>query len=264
VLDTGNVLNSEVYQYHDMNYSLVMDSLNLMEYRAINLGNWDLYSSSSFVEKACSNNNTIPLISANVTSLKAQESCIQKYIIREINGIKIGITGIIPQQSSFRPPDKRFPIIDPAAALNDIIPDLDKNSDFIVLLSQLPAIATQEMVKNFPDIDLALCADSIPTDLESLSTHRVMTIVGQGKQIGVVSIEKDQQNTTIKESRTILLGNNIDSDPAIQNLISDYYKKIELQREKKKEIEIAKEEKKLLQLTPEEFIKQYNNERKKK
>ena len=262
MLDTGNVLNSENYKDYDRNYDLVMNSMNIMGYSAINLGNWDLYSSSRFVENTCKNDR-IPLVSANVAFAKTVDSCIQKYFIKEINGIKIGITGITPQQYSFRPPDKRFSIIDPKAALNEIILDLDKKTDFIILLSQLRATETQKILENFSNIDLALCVDTLPTDLETLPTHKVMTIVNQGKQIGIVSIEKNNQAITIKNSRAILLDDDIDSDPVIQALISELHREKELQIQKQKNIETFENQKQVLQLTPEEFIKQYNNERKK-
>jgi len=256
-------MNSEHYQNYDERYDLIMNCLNIMGYSAINPGPWDLYSSSRFVEKTCKDNR-IPLVSANVIIPKPKRSCIKKYFIKEINGIKIGVTGISPQQDDLRPPDKRFSIIDPKQGLNRIIPDLVKKTDFIILLSQLKTDATLEILTNFPDIDLAMCASTIPTDIRTLSDHRTMTITNRGRQIGMISIEKTKHNNiTIKNKQIITLGNDIDSDPIVRDLVSAHYEQIRRQQEEKKQIEIFNKEKKFLELTPEEFIKLYNKERKK-
>ena len=91
-----------------------------------------------------------------------------------------------------------------------------------------------------------------------------MTIVNSGKQIGIVSIKKNKQGSiVIKNPKMISLSNTIESDPIISNMILRHYKKIKVQQQKQKELKILEQEKKILELTPEEFIKQYNNERKK-
>lgn len=265
LLDTGDVLNQMQYQNYDADFNLVIKIMHTMGYSAINLGPRDLHSWATFVKKSC-NTRKIPIVSANVKSSKPVESCIKKYIIKEVNGIKIGITGVAPQENKVNRPDIRFQIEKPENALNRIIPELSSLTDIIILLSQLDMDETRRIVAMFPDIDLGLSSDTDLNDLDQFQHEKVMSIIKKGKQIGTVEIVKGESGLQIKNPQRLKLGDDVNSDPIVSSLISDHNLRIKQRDEKikkkKEHAVIIKDQKKMLQMSPEEFIKQYNDGRK--
>jgi len=228
-----------------------------MGYHALNIGQYETYTSNNFVEKTCEK-DVFPLISANLEETDPSVSCIQKYIVQEINGIRIGVTGILPDISKSPLFNANFKCADPTTSLKEIIPELQKKSDFIILLSEFDSKQTIEIMNNFSNIDIALCVDTKPVEITNPSTVKVMSITNRGKEIGIIKVEKTDSAVIVKNIRRVSLDNAVESDPAIESMVKNAMEELERKKQADKMRISRKKHLEILKLTPEEFIKQYN------
>lgn len=258
LLDTGNLLYPGDARTNLVKQEIVLNAMDVMGYHALNIGPYEISPSHNFLNKIC-HADVFPLISANIEQTDTTTlSCIQKYIIKDINGIRIGITGILPDQKESAMVDKNFNITDPIISLKEIIPELRAKSDFIILLSQFNAKETQEIMEGFSDIDIALCVDSIPVEITNPLPLKVMSITNRGKEIGIITIEKTDSDVIIKTVRRKMLDDFVPSDPVIDAIVKDSMKKLEHQKQEARSKIAHKKRLKMLELTPEAFIRQYN------
>lgn len=268
LLDTGDLL---YYRYETKNaagYSvkndLIMDAFNKMEYDAVNLGYKDLYPDPLLLEKR-TRRSKFPFVSANAafTAPLSSEN-IKSYTIKEVNGIRIGITGVLPLNDVAIKPGK-VPFItlkDPESSLREIIPELNEKTDFIILLSQLKSNESLALVEKIPGIDLILSVESkrrpLPVQSESsgeTSPSPIMTILTKGMEIGILNLEKKGDQVFVSRAQRVYLDEKIPVDKEMLAMTEEFYRWKADQKKKKK---IGIEHKKLMEnlnQSPEEFFK---------
>ncbi len=282
VLDTGNLLYDNFIQSEAEAYSvkndIITESLNQMKYNGVNLGPTDIFPDISFLEERVKNSN-FPIISANTKIFEVHiADSIQKYIIKEINGIRIGITGVMPIIEENFNIQKLYHIENPEKALKSIIPELAEKTDFIILLSQLKSEGTMSLLNSFPEIDLGLFVDHTIPQLPINKNQSIakkpaaMTITIKGMEIGILNIEKDGDNVKIIDAERIRLDQKVKSDQKTIELTDKFNTWTFLkEQEQKRKVEEAKKKKEInhqkllkkLELTPEDFFKQHNKGTKK-
>ncbi len=261
LLDTGNILLVNDDEHYPLNRKVMMKAMDMLEYDALNLGINEIASKTDFL-KQTSSSGLFPLISANVRSVD-DSHCIQKYVIKEIDGIKIGITGILPlDHTEIIPPDPQLNILDPQLALVEILPELQKKSDFIILLSQFNGEETAVIANSLPGIDLAVCSDTTPYNLPSPETLKqkkqpaVLSIINKGIELGRVIIKKDQSGVSISEITRFTLSPEMRSDEEMLILLEEYSAEEKYAKKERLKEQKLKEQFDALQLTPEKFFEQ--------
>jgi len=276
LLDTGNLLYNRYNEIQSDSYSvkhdIIIEAMNIMKYDGLNLVVNDISPDLNLLDTRVGKIQ-FPIISANA---KIFESCIsdsmQKYFIKEINGIRIGITGVMPMIEQNSLLEKSFNIKEPEKALESIIPILAEKTDFIILLSQLTSEETVTLLNSIPAIDLGLCIDSIPQPLpventdssdHSKDSPSLMTITTRGMELGILNIEKTGEQVKIIDARRISLDKKVASDESMLKLTSQFkvWKAAKAATNKKAQIQIVRktiDHQKLMEnldQTPEDFFK---------
>ena len=268
LLDTGNLL-FERYKEHETDIyakksQIITDAMNLMGYDAANLGAGDIYPDMQFLEQRCKDAQ-FAIISANAKVFGCEQNPVQKYVIKEINGIRIGITGVIPGFEN-NLLDRTFHFDDPATALEEIMPDLAEKTDFIILLSQFNYQDTRDLLNRVPGVDLGLCVDALRMPLPGSAEDKakeqglsaLMNITIKGMEIGVLNIEKANGRVSIKSAEIIYLDQKVPADEKLLEVARQFEKweKDKKTREMKKKLMERRKLMKNLELTPEEFFNQ--------
>ncbi|THB80534.1 MAG: hypothetical protein D3926_06795 [Desulfobacteraceae bacterium] len=262
LLDIGSIVHHSEKDKFEFKHDLILDTMNTMGYDVMNLSRFDLKSSLNFLEHTCKKSD-MTLVSAN-NSLKAPDNeCLAPYVIKTVNGVKIGITGVMFDLPLKGANAQRYSIERPHLALQRIIPELKSKSDFIILLSELVANDTQELVDMIPGIDLALCIDNSPVNTARVPETKVMSIIDKGQELGVITLENSDQPLSIKHIERVSLDNTIPSDPSVKKIVDDQTRKAFLAKRKKNKPNIPPQPSKddmmkNLKLSPEEFLKQYD------
>jgi len=272
LLDTGNLLfqryNAEEAGVYRERHNLIIEAMNMMSYDIANLGINDISPDIRMLEDRCQK-AAFTTLSANATIKgDCKQHPIQKYIIKEVNGIRIGITGVMPNAIPAiegNLTEGKFNIDDPKTALDKIIPNLAAKTDYIILLSSFNYKDTLNLLTQIPAIDLGLCIETerLPLPFSDDNSQKptpplIMNITTRGMELGMLNIEKDKNRVSITHAEIISLGQKVPSDEKILELS---WKLKEWEKKKKIDDELLKKQGheallKNLELSPEEFFKQ--------
>lgn len=144
LLDSGDAIlgSSTIF----IKKETVLDEMFSLGYDAIAIGNREFHYLRKIFERRMKQTD-IPFISANLSDL-AGAKIFHPYIIKEVNGAKIGITGITPIQysrNSFLRKISKLEFTDYAEALRGVFNDIREKVDLIVVLSHLECKKTEAL-----------------------------------------------------------------------------------------------------------------------
>lgn len=258
---------------------LGFQAMNRMGYAAMNLGTIDFSLGIDFLNKVTSA-ITFPLVTSNLVYKESGLPFGKKYVIESAGDVKVGILGVMPADAFENLPAvltrATLEIIPPEKALEDLIPEIKKKADIVILLSQCGLEATTLLVDNHDDIDLAIiggvkkgelaekkipCGKG-PEGEEPLSTYKkalVMLVGWRGQSLGSVRLTIDSAGQVIqRQGKMIPVNDSVAADERIAKITGeDIYKKIMQEKKMRKEkrlMEISREIEELRKLTPEEYI----------
>jgi 2',3'-cyclic-nucleotide 2'-phosphodiesterase (5'-nucleotidase family) len=133
---------------------LILDSLNIMGYDAMGIGDDDLTLGKEFLLKI-SKRAKFPIISSNVFDEGSEKPLFKTSMIKEISGLRIGIFSLLSPDVFLGPSDPRRKgviIRPPIETARDMVNELGHKTDMIILLSHL----------GYPkDVELALTVSGI-------------------------------------------------------------------------------------------------------
>ena len=118
---------------------LIIDCFNLMGYDAVAIGDDDLSLGKKFILELSKTSN-VPFLSSNLIDEDSGKPFFQRYIIKEVNGLKIGIFSLLSPDVflGLSDPRKKGLIIrDPIETARATVKQLSSQTDFIILLSHL-------------------------------------------------------------------------------------------------------------------------------
>jgi hypothetical protein len=128
-----------------------------MGYDVVNVGEKDLMMGPKFLCDV-SQKAEFPFISANLVDKKTEKTIFKPYMSREIEGIRIGIFGLLDDifNASLQEKECGLTILEPLLTSKTVTKSLKKDCDLIVVLSQLGESKDRKLAKENPQIDLIL------------------------------------------------------------------------------------------------------------
>lgn len=126
-------------------------------YHALNIGDTDIGLGIEYLRNL-QRNSKIPFLSANLKEKKTKKSVFKPYLIKEIEGIKIGILGLITTDISpnIRKELKDYFIENPMKAAMETINRFMSSSDYIVALAHLNPPEIESLAKEVPRISIII------------------------------------------------------------------------------------------------------------
>ncbi len=163
LLDTGNLLFRKPPQTETkrrdalLRVDLLIQSYNDMGYDAVNVGEKDLMMGLAYLSDL-TQKAKFPFISANFIDKKTQKPIFKPYVIKEIEGIKIGIFGLLDDllNHTLQEIQPALTILEPISTSRAMTKALGEYCDLIVLLSQLGESKDKKLARENPQIDLIL------------------------------------------------------------------------------------------------------------
>jgi len=119
--------------------NLIIDSFNIMGYDAMGIGEDDLNLGKEFLVKVSKRAN-FPFLSSNLFDEETGKPLFQPYLLKEINGLRIGIFSLLPQDFFSGPSDLRrkgIIVRSPIETVQNMVRELQPKTDLIILLSHL-------------------------------------------------------------------------------------------------------------------------------
>jgi 2',3'-cyclic-nucleotide 2'-phosphodiesterase (5'-nucleotidase family) len=163
-LDAGDLFFKKYSMPHPENETnglsekarLILKSFNLMGYHAIGIGDDDLSLGKKFLIDL-SKASRIPFLSSNVIDEDSGKPLFQRYLIREVNGLKVGIFSLLSQDVFLIPSDPRrkgLIIRDPVETVQEMVRELGPQTDLIILLSHLSYPKDVELAQKISGIHI--------------------------------------------------------------------------------------------------------------
>lgn len=162
VLDSGDLLFKRLYNPIPENELkgmgekayLIIESLNLMGYNAIGIGEDDLTLGKDFLMEI-SKKASFPFLSSNLFDEASGNTLFQSSIIKEVNGLRIGIFSLLSSDFFTSPSDPRkkgLMIRQPIEVAQEMVKELKPKTDLILLLSHLGYVKDIELAQTVPGI----------------------------------------------------------------------------------------------------------------
>lgn len=129
----------------------VIDVMNAMKFDAMVVGNHEFNFGTKVLQARIAQAN-FPILGANVEGLPS----LKPYVVKNLNGIKIGITGVVTQDSVHTDPKNitGLKFTTPESALRKYLPELKRQADIIVVLSHCGYPVDRELAATVPGLDV--------------------------------------------------------------------------------------------------------------
>jgi len=127
-----------------------------MGYHAIGIGDDDLSLGKKFLVDL-SKISQIPFLSSNVIDEDSGKPLFERYLIRNVKGLKVGIFSLLSQDVFLIPSDprrKRLIIRDPVETAHELVRELEPETDLIILLSHLSYPKDMELAQKISGIHI--------------------------------------------------------------------------------------------------------------
>ncbi len=184
----GTILSDDLYNTKLEEKHPVIDTMNLMKYDAMTLGNHEFNFGLELVDKM-EKEAEFPLLAANATYKKDGSFLTEAYIIKEVGGVKVGILGItnpnIPRWDGPKTEDLNF--ASPLDTAKKYIPEMkEKGADIIFLSthmgyeSEYGGDGADEVIAAFPEVAGVLTGHAHVTEQQKVGN----TLVGAAKNAG--------------------------------------------------------------------------------
>jgi len=119
--------------------NLILESLNLMGYDAMAIGDDDLTLGKDFLSDLSKKAN-FPFLSSNVIDEASGKPLFHSTLVKEVNGFRIGMFSLLAPEAFLGPEDTRkkgLTIRPPTEVAQAMVKELQPKTDFIFLLSHL-------------------------------------------------------------------------------------------------------------------------------
>ena len=164
VLDSGDLLFKKYFNPIPENESkgmnekahLIIESLNLMGYDAIGIGDDDLNLGKEFLSEISKKAN-FPFLSSNLLDEASGKILFQSSLIKEINGLRIGIFSLLSPDFFTGPSDPRrrgLNLQTPIETAQAMVKELKPKTDLIILLSHLGYVKDIELAQTVQGINI--------------------------------------------------------------------------------------------------------------
>jgi 2',3'-cyclic-nucleotide 2'-phosphodiesterase (5'-nucleotidase family) len=135
---------------------LIIDSFNLMGTDAIGIGDDDLTFGKEFLLEV-SKKASFPFLSSNVIDERSEKPLFHPYLIKEVNGLRIGIFSLLSPEVFLGQRDPRLKgltLRPPVDVAQSMVKELQPKTDLIILLSHLGYPKDMEIVQAVSGIHL--------------------------------------------------------------------------------------------------------------
>lgn len=225
VLDAGSALYGR-WLSQQTEGRIIVEAMSALGYDAMAVGPRDLqWGADVLVQRA--SEADFPILACNIVSTKDGNLILPPYTILEREGLVFGILGVTEQEalSEVRAPVEDIEILDPATSVGTYLPELESQSDVVILLSHLGMEEDLVLAEQLSGIDIIIGGRS---RLLMAEPNRVGdTVIAQvgynGEWVGRLDVGFDQQGRAVEaELEFITLGPDVAEDAELKALVDEY------------------------------------------
>lgn len=229
LLDTGDALVGGGLLGDRTQGQAVVAAMSLIGYDAMALGPKELSLGPDLLRQRMQEAG-FPMLSANVVLRGTDELFAPPTVVLERGGYRFGIVGLT------RPVDESvggFEVRDPVQAAMQYVPELAKQVEIVIVLTNLESQVAFELADRIPDIDLVIAAlpKAIPQQaLQAPQSGALVVTADQpspghtGRRVGrlVVTVEGDGR-MRLDAWQSVAMDGTIADDPQMDELLERFH-----------------------------------------
>jgi len=225
LLDAGDALASDRPRAGQKSAEIIIAAMNLMKYDAMAVGGRDLSLGAEALSQLKAEAE-FPFLSANVILTKTGELFAEPYLIKDIGGHRIGILGLTAADASNAPD---FSVYDPLEVAHRYLPELSRQADVVIVLSNLGTTLDQQLVTEFPQVDLIIGGRPTARPKQALRVEgsQAFILIAEkpsighaGRFLGIAHLQIDGEgNITECQWQTKALSPDVADDPEMRALL---------------------------------------------
>lgn len=213
--------------------------IKLAKHDMIAIGDQEILCGAEFLKEAA---KSIPLHSSNFRTCD-DKMCYpfneKPFIIKQVSDIKVALVSILNPNIFFLFPKdklKKVEIAKHMEYLKNIIPQIRKEADFLMLVSHCGDDEDKKIANTIPGIDLVVGGHSQTFHKKPVKIKDTLIVQGgqNGHRVGVLKLKFDKDKKLVSyENKFTLLNSDVPDDPEGRKLIDEYKKKL---KEKAKQL----------------------------
>ena len=238
-LDLGGDLKRNNLQ-SKLKLEAILKALHAMDYRTMALGYEELHLNAGtllndYQTQMLPGEDVRPVLAgANVVIYKTPELGPVRSQVVQVGDVKIGVAAIVGPSVGTKLYGENatgdIEIQPPADVLPGIIQELaGRHTDFNVLLSHATFDETAELLKQFPNFEIALCesgGDEGKDDPKIVGKAQVIQVGWKGKYVGVLAYYPDRPEKKFQYELVELDNKNFENAKSIEPILIDYQKQL--------------------------------------
>ncbi len=235
VVDGGDLLNEDeeipesVQQASRLKADLIARIYKYIGVDAVNVGELDLVLGVDYL-KELEKNHGLPLVSANLVN-ENDEPIFKRYVVKTVNGKKIGILGLMGDTSEMASKVGQFTnetvsVADPLQAAAAIVKELSGKVDYLIALTHQGTNRDWVLARRVPGIDLVVNGHDKQKTKDPYEAEKTLMVqAGEKNQYqGILEVSLDGTRTAA--NTLVPYGDKIADDPKVKAMISEYNDKI--------------------------------------
>ena len=265
VLDSGAAFHDRP-QDQEYQAETMLKAMEFMGYDVLNIGTPEFRFGKDFLKDTRSY-TSFPYVASNLLYDGKKLPWTEEYIIKDINGLKIAIIGLINPDTLTESPGleylKNLDAIPAQIALQRLLPEIRAKADIVILLSLLGLEQTQALLKKVEGIDVAISsADKRWYPPSVCPEPNILQTGTGGRALGYARITlNDKGVVSVEDAKLITLDETMPDDAGIKDIIQAAFKanwhgqaNVKSEKQAQEEIEELMEG---LKQSPREFLEQY-------
>lgn len=230
VIEKGDLLTGTLaaeVEYKGVVGGALMEFLNRLDYDIWSFGNHD-FDKGQKNALSLSKMANFPTVMANIVYKESGELFpVKPYHIFRIGGLRIGVIAVMEENFLTEVQKDRvegLDVLPVVPTLNSYIPELDKQTDLILVLSHGWFEEGVRIARNVPGIDIVLAAAE-DGKFKDVNGVLVQSIKGHQKTLGYIKVEVKNDRIVSYEQQLIWLWADVDLKPSVQ--VSALVKEVE-------------------------------------
>jgi 5'-nucleotidase/UDP-sugar diphosphatase len=225
LLDGGNTLFGNRSLVQKTQGRVIVEAMNLLGYDAMLLGDQDFLLGLNVLRQRMEEAE-FPILSANAVMAGTDQLFATPYVIKEIGGHKAAIIGLTSGEAASAA-GGAIVVRNPLEALQDAMDEVSKETDVVIVLSNLGTAMDMQMAGEVQGIDLIIgggSRDVLDPPLWNEPSSTVVAQAGyQGEWIGVASLEIDDQGTVVGHTGAVVpLTEEFADDSEMRDFLDQY------------------------------------------
>ena len=221
LVDAGDV-GAGPREWERLELEYILKGYARMGYHAVNLGHRELSLGREGLEEIMA--GYPGLVSTNVVDLEDRLVCSPYVVVELSNGFRCGIMGIVDESIDVGLIGPGLRLREPGPAIAAILPEVQQQSDYLVLLAFTDEAGMRALAQQFFEIDLIVGGRVQQGGGGPLYENRsaIVFTTDQGKAVGRLDVRSQSGGDWVYENRFSTLDDAVAQDAEMMALIEAY------------------------------------------